>query len=104
MFVMGISNKPMKMPKNIRGDIFFAVKPEIVGVAGANMQWSRFLCPQLQLILRSTWRLSSPSKQVVRSSTPCQKGSQVLSKKVNEGQNICSRDASVENGEKQAQC
>ena len=29
------------------------------------------------LILRSTWRLSSPGKQVGRSSTPCRKRSQV---------------------------
>ena len=36
------------MPINVRGDIFLAVKPEIVGVAGANMQCSRFLGPQLQ--------------------------------------------------------
>ena len=45
MFVIGLSNKHMKMPLKVRGDISLAVKPEIVGVhvAGLNMQWSRFL-------------------------------------------------------------
>ena len=66
--------------------IFLAVKPEIVGIAGANMQWSHFICPSsgqkrestaFDLILWSTWWLSSPGKQVSRSSTPCWKRSQV---------------------------
>ena len=60
--------------------------PDIMGVAGANMQWGRFVCPScsqkreniaFELVLRSTWGLSSPGKQVARSSTPCQKSSQV---------------------------
>ena len=66
--------------------ISLAVKPEIMGVAGANMQWGHFVCPSssqkrestaFDLILQSTWELSSPSKQVGRSSTPCWKRSQV---------------------------
>ena len=64
----------------------FAVKPNIVGVAGANMQWGRFVCHScsqtrestaFELVLRSCWGLLSPSKQVGRSSTPCRKRSQV---------------------------
>ena len=60
--------------------------PDIVGVAGANMQWSRFVCPScsqkkentaFESVLRSAWGLSSPCKQVGRSSTPCRKRSQV---------------------------
>ena len=61
---------------------------EIVGVAGADMQWGHFVCPSssqkrestaFDLILRSAWGLSSPGKQVGRStcSTPCRKRSQV---------------------------
>ena len=66
--------------------IFFAVKPEIVGVAGANMQWGHFVCPSpsqkrestaFDLILRSAWGLWSPFKQVGRSSPPCRKRSHV---------------------------
>ena len=58
------------------------------------------------LIPRSAWGLSSPGKQVGRSSTPCRKGAKFGVEKVNVGQNICNRDASVGNGksfEKQAQ-
>ena len=32
---------------------------------------------EFELVLRSAWGLSSPGKQVARSSTPCQKRSQV---------------------------
>ena len=55
--------------------ISLAVKPEIVGVAGTNMQWGHFVCPSssqkrertaFDLILRSAWGLSSPGKQVGR--------------------------------------
>ena len=62
------------------------MKPDIVGVAGANMQWGRFVCNScsqkrenttFELVLRSDWGLSSRGKQVGRSSTPCQKRSQV---------------------------
>ena len=77
------------------------MKPDIVAVAGANMHWGRFVCPScsqkrektaFELVLQSAWGLSSPGKQVARSSTPCQKrGVQ----KANSGQDICSRDASV---------
>ena len=60
--------------------ISLAVKPQIVGVACANMQWGHFVCPSasqkrestaFDLILWSAWRLSSPDKQVGRSSIPC---------------------------------
>ena len=49
------------------------MKPEIVGVAGANMQWGHFVSPSssqkrestaFDLILRNAWGLSSPGKQV----------------------------------------
>ena len=75
---------PPHCPRNLVGswDISFAVKPDIVGVAGANMQ---FCLPQLQskkntafeIVQWSDWILSSPSKQVGRCSTPCWKRSQV---------------------------
>ena len=66
--------------------IFLAVKPEIVGEAGANMQWGHFVSPSssqkrestaFDLMLRCAWGLSSPGKQVGGSSTPCRKRSQV---------------------------
>ena len=62
------------------------MKPEIVGVAGANMQWGHFVSPSssqkkestaFDLIIRSAWGLSSPGKQVGGSSTPRRKRSQV---------------------------
>ena len=95
--------------------ISLAVKPEIVGVAGANMQWGHFVCPSssqkrqstaFYLILKSAWGLSSPSKQVGRSSTSCRKGAKFGVEKVNRCQNICNRVTHVENGknfEKRAQ-
>ena len=61
------------------GGISLVVKPEMVAVAGANMQWGHFVCPSfsqkrestaIDLILQSAWGVSSPSKQVGRSSTP----------------------------------
>ena len=66
--------------------ISLGVKPEIVDVAGTDMQWGHFVCHSssqkrestaFDLILRSAWGLSSPGKQVGGSSTPCQKRSQV---------------------------
>ena len=66
--------------------IYLGVKPEIMGVAGANMQCCHFVCPSssqkrkstaFDLILRSTWGLLSPGKQVGRSSTPYRKRSQL---------------------------
>ena len=60
-------------------DIPIAVKPDIVGVAGANMQWG-FLCPSCSQTLHLLWTargFSSPGKQVGWSSTPCWKRSQV---------------------------
>ena len=86
-------------------DISLAVKPKIVDVAGRNMQSGHFVCPSCcqkrksTAILRSAWWLSSPGKQ--------EKGAKFGAEKVNSGQNICSRGASVGNGnhfEKQAQC
>ena len=79
------------------------------------MQWGRFVCPScnqkrentaFEIVLRSAWGLWNPDKQVGRSSTQCRKGAKFGAEKVNGGQNICSRDASVGNGknfEKQAQ-
>ena len=92
--------------------ISLAVKPEIVGVAGANMQWCHFVCPSSSqkrestpsdIILRSAWGLSSPGKQDGRSSTP---RSQVWGRESERWPNICNRVASVGNAknfEKQAQ-
>ena len=66
--------------------MFLFVKPNIVGLASANMQWGRFVCPScsqkrektvFELVLRSAWGLSSPVKQAPRSSTPCRKRGQV---------------------------
>ena len=75
-------------PCNLVGswDISFAVKPDIVSVAGHNMQWGRYVClscsqkrenTAFELVLRSasSWH-SNSGKQVARSSTPCQKRSQ----------------------------
>ena len=82
-----------------------------MGVAGANLQWGHFVCPSssqkkestaFDLILRSAWGLSSPGKKVV---LHVGKGAKFGVSKVNGGQNICSRVASVGNGknfEKQA--
>ena len=62
--------------------ISLGVKPEIVGVAGTNMQWGHFVCHSssqkrestaFDLILRSSWGLLSPGKRVGGSSTPCRK-------------------------------
>ena len=75
-------------PHNLVGsqDISLAVKPDIVGVAGANMQWGHFVCPScsqkrentaFELVIQSVWETLSPSKQVGRSSTPCRKRNQV---------------------------
>ena len=82
---VGRGRSPLSALARSRG-IILAVKPEIVVVAGANMQWDHFVCPSssqksestaYDLILRSGWGLSSPGKRVGRSSTPCRKRSQV---------------------------
>ena len=66
--------------------ISVAVKPDIMGVAGANMQRGHFVCPScsqkkentvFQLVLRSAWGVLSPGKQVASSSIQCRKRSQV---------------------------
>ena len=84
-FVVSVTPPTRSRAVGSRG-ISLAVKPEIVGVAGASMQWGHFVCPSssqkrestaFDLILRSAWGLSSPGKQVGRSSTPCRKRSQV---------------------------
>ena len=106
-------------PHNLVGswDRNLAVKPYIVGVASANMQWDRFVCTScnqkrentaFQLVLWSDWRLSNPSKKVARSSTPCWKRRSFGYRKWTVAKNtcICSRVASVgnlKNLEKQAQ-
>ena len=94
------------------GAISIAVKHEIVGVVGTNMQWVHFVCHSssqkrestaFDLILLSAWRHSSPGKQVV---LHVRKGAKFEAEKVNSGQNILNRIASVGNGkkfEKQAQ-
>ena len=59
-----------------------------------------------ELVLQSAWELSSPGKQVARSSTPCQKRSQVWGTESERWPKYMSRDASVgnkKNFEKQAQ-
>ena len=79
------------------------------------MQWGRFICPScsqkrestaFDLILQSAWGLSSPGKQVGRSSTPCPKRSQVWDRESEWWPKYMHRDVSVGNGknvEKQAQ-
>ena len=86
-----------------------------MSVACTNMQWGHFVCPTssqkrestaFDLILQSVWGLSSPGKQIGRSSAPCGKGAKFGIEKVNGSQNICNRVASVGKGknfEKQAQ-
>ena len=88
---------------------------EIMGVAGANMQWGHFVCPSssqkrdstaFDLILRSAWGLSSPGKQVGRSSTPCRKRSQVWGRESEQWpkyMQIVASVGNVKNFEKQAQ-
>ena len=62
------------------------MKPDIVGVAYANMLYGRFVwfsCSQkrektaFELVLQCSWGVLSPSKQVARSGTSCQKRGQV---------------------------
>ena len=97
-------------------DISLAVKPDIVSIPGANMQWGRFIChscSQLKegtnciwIVLWSTWELSSPGKQVAEVVLHVRKGAKFGVQKVNGGQDICCRYASVGDGkifEKQAQ-
>ena len=111
-------NRPMPYyhAHNPMVSVSLAVKPEILSVAGANMQCGHFVCPScsqkrestaFELILQSAWGLLSPGKQVGKSSNPCWKRSQVWGKESEyAGQNICSRNASVGNGkhfQKQAQ-
>ena len=86
---------PWSHPSNLMGpgswDIFLAVNPDIVGVAGSNMQWGHFVCPScsqkrentaFELVLQSDCGLSSHGKQVGRSSTPCRKRSQVWGREI----------------------
>ena len=62
------------------------MKPDITGVADVKMKWGHFVYPScsqkrentaFELVLKSTWGLASPGKQVAISSTPCQKRGQV---------------------------
>ena len=88
-----------------------------MSVAGANMQWGRFVCPscsqnrentEFELVLRSACGLSVLVSKLLEVHVVLQvgKGAKFGVLKVNGGQNICSRDASVgkeKNFEKQAQ-
>ena len=86
-----------------------------VGVAGANMQWGHFVCSSssqkrestaFDLILRSAWDFRVPVSKLVEVVLHVGKGAKFGVEKVNGGQNICNRVASVGNGknfEKQAQ-
>ena len=75
---------------------------------GANMQWGCFVCPScsqkresttFELILRSAWGLLSPGiSKLVEVVLHVRKGAKFGVEKVNGGQNICSRVASVGNG------
>ena len=92
------------------------MKPEIVGVAGANMQWGHFVSPSssqkrestaFDLILRCAWDFQVPVSKLVEVVLHVGKGAKFGVEKVNGGQIICNRVASVGNGknfEKQAQC
>ena len=87
-----------------------------MGVVAANIHWGRFVCPScsqkkekaaFELFLRSAWGLLSPSKQVLEVVLHVGKVAKFGAHKVNSGQDICSRVASVgnwKNFEKQAQC
>ena len=78
-----------------------------MGVVSANMQWARFFLPScsekrkstvFELILQSTWGLSSPGKQVGRSSTLCQKRSQVWDRENEQWPYYMQQGRSVGNG------
>ena len=71
-------------------------------VTGANVQWGCFIAATVkrgeQCILFNPMKrlgLSSPVKQVGKSSTPCQKRAKFRIQKVNGAQDICNRDTSV---------
>ena len=75
-------------------------------LAGANMQWGHFVYPSssqkrkstaFDLILRSTWGLRDPVSKMVEVVLHVGKGAKFGVEKVNDGQNICSRDTSVGN-------
>ena len=103
MLVIGVRHKPMKMAKNV----------EIVGVAGANMQWGRFVCPSSSQKRESTafayeflGGFRVPVSKMVEVVLHVRKGAKFGVEKVNGGQNICHRVANVGNGKnfkKQAQ-
>ena len=91
------------------------MKPDIVVVGGANMQWGHFVCPSctqkrentaFELVLQSDYRdFRVPVSKLEEVVLHVRKGAKFGIEEVNSGQNICSRDASVENGknfEKQA--
>ena len=64
-----------------------------MGVAGANMQWGSFLCPSCSQKKESTaFDLVSKLVEVV---LHVGKEAKFGVEKVNNGQNICSRDASI---------
>ena len=139
MFVIGFSDKPMKMmagfrpyfglniefgrcpaadmgwkgaqpltthtiyqwpwPSNLVGswNISLTVKPNIVVVAGANLQWGRFVSPSCYPKRENTaLELSTTSKLVARSSTSHRKGAS--------DQNMCGGAHSVGNGKNRKTC
>ena len=68
-------------------------------VAGANLQWGRFVCPSCYPKRENTaLELSSTSKQVARSSTSCRKGAKFEIQKVNSDQDTCGGGHSDRNG------
>ena len=82
-----------------------------MGVAGANMQWGRFVCPSCsqkrEEIALEYWGLLSLGKQAARSSNLCWKRGQVWGTESEQWPRYLSKDVSVGNGknfEKQAQC
>ena len=117
MFVIGFCDKPMKMARKDDGglnimyrrslgfqwphphnlvsswDISLAVKPDIMGVAGPNMQWSCFVCPSCYqkrentaFVLGDFWVLENKLLQIV---LHVGKGIKFGVEKGNGGQDIC---------------
>ena len=76
--------------------ISLAVKPEIVGVAGANMQWGHFVCPSSSQ-KNTAFHLILQSK-LVEVVLHAGKRAKFGVEKVNGGQNISNRVAGVGNG------
>ena len=78
-----------------------------MGVAGANMQWDHFVCPTasqkrestaFDLILEAIGNFRVPVSKFVEVVLHVRKGAKFGVEKVNGGQNICNKCASVGNG------